>query len=202
MTSSLPVAFYLKELSGEPARRGGRQMALGGESGSDIEVQIEEAHARGILEARAEAQVELDVAITKQAAEFDKKLATERQRWAAEQGERLAELIASELEKIEQRVSDCVSRILQPLLAEQIRSRAVDELARSLGAMLSKGEFAKITISGPQDLLSAMEARLDGSQAGLSFEVADGVELSVSADDTILETRIGSWGETIKGNGK
>jgi hypothetical protein len=202
MTSSLPVAFYLKELSGEPARRGGRQMALGGESASDVEMQIGEAHARGILEARAEAQVELDVAITKQAAEFDKKLATERQRWAAEQGERLAELIASELEQIEQRVSDCVSRILQPLLAEQIRGRAVDELARSLGAMLSKGEFAKITISGPQDLLSAMEARLDGSQAGLSFEVADGVELSVSADDTILETRIGSWGETIKGNAK
>jgi hypothetical protein len=200
MTSALPVAFYLKELSGEPARRGGRALALGGEGASDIEVQISEAHARGILEASAEAQVELDAAITKQAAEFDKKLATERQRWAAEQGERLAEMIASRLGEIERGVADCVSRILQPILVEQIRAKAVEELSRSLGTMLSKGEFAKITISGPQDLLSAIEARVAANHPGLSFEVAEGVELTVVADDTILETRMGSWGEAIKGN--
>jgi len=200
MTSALPVAFYLKELSGEPARRGGRPLALGGEGASDIEVQISEAHARGILEARAEAQVEIDAAITKQAAEFDKKLATERQRWAAEQGERLAEMIALRLGEIEQGVAGCVSRILQPFLVERIRAKAVEELSRSLGAMLSKGEFAKITISGPQDLLSAIEARVAANHPGLSFEAAEGVELTVVADDTILETRMGSWGEAIEGN--
>ena len=54
MTGAHPVAFYLKELSGEPARRGGRALALGPEGTSDLETQLSEAHTRGVLEAEVE----------------------------------------------------------------------------------------------------------------------------------------------------
>jgi len=200
MTTALPVAFYLKELSGEPARRGARPPA-GADGTSDLEVQINEAHARGILEARAAAQVELDAALAKQAASFDAKLVAERKKWAAVQSVALADQIAARMLDIETQVSDCVSRLLEPLLAEQIRSKAVQELEAALRGMLTKGEYAKITISGPEDLVSTMETRLGESHHGLSFVASDSIDLSVIADDTILETRISAWIDAIKEDG-
>ena len=195
--TALPVAFYLKELSGEPSRRRGVPQ---GETASDIELQVSEAHARGILEARAEAQVELDVALAKQAAEFESRLAAEREAWVAEQGSRLAQLVAAQLEDIEQRISQRVSLVLQPFIGEEIRDKAVRELSEVLDGMLAKGDYAKISVSGPQDLVAAMETRLGGSHPGISFLPGEAVDVVVVADETILETRIGAWVAAIEGD--
>ncbi len=199
MTTALPVAYYLTELSGEPSRRGARGVpGFGADGAPDVELQVSEAHARGILEGRAAAQAEQDAAIAGLTASFEQKIAAERQRWVAEQGAHLGEMIATAIEGIEQRVAEVVSQILKPILSEQVRVRAVDELSQTLNAMLTKGEYAKITVSGPQDLLSTMEARL-GSHAGLSFVASEGVDVTVSADETILETRFGAWADAIEG---
>ncbi len=201
MTTALPVAYYLSELSGEPPRRGAKELyARDAEASSNIEMQIAEAHARGILEARAAAQVENDAALAKQAAAFDRKLAAERERWSAEQGAALGQMITTALADIEQGISEQVGRILMPLLGEEARKRAVMLLAQSLGGMLGKGDYAKVTISGPQDLLSAVEDRLGTAHAGVTFVAAEGCDLSVVADTTILETRIRAWADAIEGD--
>jgi hypothetical protein len=197
--TALPVAFYLKELSGETSRRRGGAMLGAGEA-SDLDFQIKEAHARGVLEGRAAAQAENDAAAAQQAAAFEQRLASERQRWASEQGERLGTLIGAALEDIERRVSDIVSETLKPVLHEEVRAKAVAELARTLNGMLSKGAYAKITISGPADLLDGVKTRLAGDHGGVSFVVAEGVDISVNADETILATQIGAWAEAIGGS--
>lgn len=198
--TALPVAYYLKELSGEPSRRGGRGLAmLGSSEESEVELQIGEAHARGVLEGRAAAQVDHDAAFAAQAAAFERKLAAERQSWAADQGGRLGELIAIAFDDLELRVSTLMSEVLKPVLTEQIRAKAVETLSQSLNDMLTKGDYAKIAVSGPADLLSALERRFAASHPGLSFVVAEGADVTVSADETILETRIGAWINSIEG---
>jgi hypothetical protein len=197
--TALPVAHYLHELSGESSRRG--RTYSGGVGDSDIENRIGEAHARGVLEGRAAALVDQDQALARQQAAFDQKLAAERQKWAAEQGVILGELLVTQLRDIEDRIAGQVSRVLKPVVADHVRGRAVDELARMLEGMLAKGDYAKVTVSGPEDLLAPVEARLSGLAAGVSFLPADGVDLVVSADETILETRIGSWVQAINGDG-
>jgi hypothetical protein len=201
--TALPVAFYLKELSGETSRRGGRGFGtLGPGEASDLDVRLDDAHARGVLEGRAAAQVEHAAAAAAQEALFEQRLVSERQTWAAEHGGLLAEQIAAAFEEIEHRVANQVSEILKPVLSEQVRLKAVEELARSLNGMLAKGEYAKVTISGPADLLARMEERLaGGGHGGLSFAAAEGADITVSADDTILATRIGSWADVIAGAG-
>lgn len=199
MTSAHPVAYYLRELSGEPSRRGPRGLLAGGEGASDLEVQIAEAHARGVLEGQAAGQIALEEAARKQAAALEQALAAERQRWSAEQGALLGALIASTLGDIEQRISDCVAHILQPMLGEQVRAKATGELTRLVNDMLGKGECGKITISGPQDLLAAVEAQLTGLGEGVAFVVAETADMSVSVGDTIMETRIGAWADAIRG---
>jgi len=198
--TALPVAYYLKELSGEPSRRGGRAAGIfGSEEAADIDFQLKEAHQRGLAEGRAQAQAEHEAALAAQAASFEEKLAAERQRWAVEQGTHLGERIAASIDDLEQRVADAVSEVLKPVLREEIRLKAVEELSRTLESLLSKGDYSKIAISGPADLIAAMQARLAGNDAGLSFVAADGADITVSADETILATRIGAWADAIAG---
>lgn len=197
--TALPVAYYLKELSGEVSRRGGRSLAALGQDGtSDLEAQIGEAHARGVLEGRAGAQTEFGAAAVAQAATFEQRLAVERETWAAVEGARLGAAIRAGLEDIEQRISGIVSEVLKPFLGDQVRAKAALELSQALKGMLSKGDYAKITVSGPADLLNAVEQQLSG-QSGVSFVAADGADLTVSADETILATRIGAWVHAIEG---
>lgn len=197
--TALPVAYYLKELSGEPSRRGRGAGAFGSEEASDIDFQIKEAHQRGLVEGRAAAQAEHEAAVAALAASFEEKLAAERQKWAAEQGAHLGERIAASIEDLEQRIADAVSEILKPVLREEVRVKAVEELSRTLETLLSKGDYAKIVVSGPADLIAAMEARLAGDDASLSFVAAEGADINVSADETILATRIGAWADAIAG---
>lgn len=195
--TALPVAYYLKELNGDPSRRARGLAAVG--DGSDLELQIADAHARGVLEGRASAQAEHEAVAAAQAASFEQRLASERQKWADEQGAHLAQQIATAFADLERRISDLVSEALKPVLSEQIRIRAVADLSRVLDGLLSKGDYAKVTVSGPADLLAAMKARLAGGHSGLSFVETEGADITVRADETILATRVGAWADVIAG---
>lgn len=199
MTSTHPVAFYLKELAGEPARRGGRRLALGEEGGAEAELQIEDAHARGVLEGRAAAQVEQDAALAKLQADFDKKLSAERQRWSREEGARIGKALETSLADLEARVAETVGQILKPLMQAEIRKKAVQELRGALADLLSQGDYAKITVSGPEDLLAAIEAGVGARHEGITFVAAETGDLIVRADDAIVETRIKAWATAIEG---
>lgn len=201
--SALPVARYLKELSGDGSRRSERLFAPPGvEDAADVELRISEAHARGMAEGRAAAEAEFAAAAAAQAAGFEDKLAAERERWAVEQGAALGERCASAFDEMERRLAHTLGELLKPVLSESIRSRAMDELAAVLHGMLSKGEYATVVVSGPPDLLATMEARLAGSHPGMSFVPSDGMDVSVSIDETILETRIAAWIGTLTGEGQ
>lgn len=194
MTQALPVAFYLNDVDGETARRG-----IGGHPGgsSDVATRIADAHARGVLEARASAQVELDAAIARERAAQEQMVVAERQRWAAAEAGRLADLLAAGLGNVERRVAEQVARILKPMLAGHVRARAVDQLAMHLNDLLSKGESVSISISGPQDLVSVLQTRLPSDANGVVVTPSEAPDLIVTIDETILEARLGAWAQAI-----
>ena len=72
------------------------------------------------------------------------------------------------------------------------------ESVSTFDALLVKGEYSKITVTGPEDMIGVLKARLEGRADAVAFLVSEhATDISVSADDTILETRIGSWLEAI-----
>jgi uncharacterized protein YicC (UPF0701 family) len=129
---------------------------------SDLDVQIAEAHARGVLEARAAALMDQDAALAKQQAAFDQKLAAERLRWTAEEGTKIASALSDTLADVERRIADSVDQILKPLIFERVREKAMHELRDALAGLLAQGTFAKITVSGPQDLVAQIETEFGG----------------------------------------
>jgi hypothetical protein len=199
MTNTLPVAYYLNDVDGEPPRLGPRGISAFGNA-SEIEARIADAHARGLLESQAAAQVEMDLALARQAAEFAQALKKAREQWAENESGRLSGLVEDALAGIEQRIADQVARCLKPVLTDGIRDKAVSQLSSTLGDLLRKGEYVAISISGSEDLLASLKTKLGVEKSGLVFTPSDSTDLAVSADETILETRIAAWAAEIHGD--
>jgi hypothetical protein len=195
--SASPVAHYLRDLNGDLPRGAASRLA-GRDVESDTEQRLEEAYIRGVLEGRAAAQAEYGAQLQQQSEAAENRLKSERERWVSDEGNRLSALIGASLEGIGTRVAGQVARILRPFLREQARERAMAELVSTLDALLMKGEFSKITILGPEDLIGVLKISLGSRADGMAFLISESAcDVSVTADDTILETRIGRWVDAI-----
>lgn len=199
MTAASPVRHYLTEISGDVGRQSSDGGRFGRGAGADAELRIEEARTRGMVDGRAAAEAEYAASLAAREALFEERLAAERQKWAADEGARLGELLASTLLDIERRISEQVGRILRPVFGEEVRRAAVSALALTLRDMVAKGAYARIAVSGPSDLLAALQAGLGDEQGGVSFVVSERADIVVNADDTVLETRIGAWAKFLEG---
>jgi hypothetical protein len=191
--SALPVAHVLRDLESDSglAKKSRALPDLPFVAGKrDAESRIEEARTRGVAEGRG---------FGAQEAAFEQKFSIERQKWASEQGERLSNLIKSEVSDFELRIADKLAKILKPVLAQEVRRRAVSELVELLEGLLSKGEIARLAVSGPEDLLAMLRTQLDGKIASVSYVASAACDLRITADETIFETRIGDWMRAIAG---
>jgi hypothetical protein len=196
----LPLAQYLRELSPDTARKKSAKGLSDFDLGAtELERRIEEARMLGVLEGRAAVQAEFDARMKSQVSELEKKFAQERARWARDEGERLGTRLLASIEGLKAYISNTVASVLRPVLAEEVRRRAVGELTTTLDKMLSGGELGKITISGPRDLIEPMRAHLGGKASNVTYVTAEGCDLAVQANETVLETRIGAWVAAIQG---
>ena len=80
--TSFPIGQFLQNVSGEVVRRAPKiPHSSGVEAGvtSEVERRIADAHALGVLEGRAEAQVEFAAQSAAERREFERKFAAERE---------------------------------------------------------------------------------------------------------------------------
>ena len=68
----------------------------------------------------------------------------------------------------------------------------MDELVATIETIVSRDEIAKIEVSGPDDLLGVLRARLAG-KVSATFVAHDVCDVRVSIEQTTLETRLGAW---------
>jgi len=198
--TTLPLAQYLRELSPDLARKKGVKGLSSFDLGAtELERRLEEARMLGVLEGRAAVQAEFDARMKSQVSELEQKFAQERARWARDEGERLGTLLHVSIEGVKAYISDTVASVLKPVLTEGVKRRAVGELMAALDKMLSGGELGRITITGPQDLIEPMRGHLDGKALNVTYVTAEGCDLAVQANETVLETRIGAWVAAIQG---
>ncbi|MEQ8448956.1 MAG: hypothetical protein RIB97_04645 [Nitratireductor sp.] len=131
-------------------------------------------------------------------------LEAERDRHAAEVaalqagiGEQLGTAIRDRFEAAEKRLLDLtaevVSRVLGPVLAEDLQHRSVARLAEIISAAIRDTETAKIRVHGPMSLYQALETALGDQAALLEFTESNGLDLSVDLDGSVYETRLSEW---------
>jgi hypothetical protein len=162
-------------------------------SGPDIEALLAEERAR----------TEKEVA-ERLAAEHEAALAALRETHAAEiadierrHGEEAGAHIEAGLGDIETRVGEIVTgtvaRILGPIMSEEVLKRGIDELAKAIGEALDDADAVTIRVSGPLSLFSALTERLGEKSKHLRHREADGVDLTVDVNGSLIETRLTEW---------
>ena len=165
----------------------------------DVAARLDEAFARGEAAARIIADAEHDRKLAEAIARAEAQHAAERALWTGEQADALAARLSAAVQALEARIADMVGRVLTPFLTAELRSRSVEALAESIGALLSGGNHPALCISGPDDLLSALRERLGVGPVAVDWQPNGQVEVTVTAEDSVIETEIQSWIDRFSG---
>ncbi|CAN5118451.1 hypothetical protein BH10PSE7_BH10PSE7_30870 [soil metagenome] len=186
---AIPLARYLTDFTPKgPANASTPPAPLMRDHAEDRADALRQGRAEGLAEARAE----FEALQWQSDAQFESRLAAERQAWAAGEGAALAAGITAGLQQIETDIAASVSRLLIPVLVQDARQKTIDHLTAALLQIRSRKPGIAFRIRGPQDLLDAMQAALGGDIAA-EYQVSEGAELHVEADGALIETCLGAW---------
>ena len=112
-------------------------------------------------------------------------------------GAEMGAAIASACEVLEQRFSESVTapvtRILARLMTQDLSRRSVASLQAMIAEAMRDRGSVRIVVSGPAPLCEGVGAALGERAASVEFRECEGLDLAVSVDGGLLETRIGEW---------
>ena len=127
--------------------------------------------------------------------------AEDRIRWAQEEGSALAEGFRKATAEIEEHLIGAVAAVLEPLMANVVRSVALRELRQAIATLTTGGSTAKIEVAGPEDLVEALRSALGEAE---TFEIAwvpsQDAEVTVTADNSTIRTRLVEWAASFEGS--
>jgi hypothetical protein len=159
--------------------------------------QLDEAQARGRTEGHATAAAEFDLKLADEQASVEAQMAAARQAWLAEEGERLSTAMAAAFGELEAGIAGSVARILERFLAAALRDQVLAELTETLSGLLA-GEHKLLKVSGPEAFLKVLRQRLGPDRASIEYLPADGLDVSVVADHTVIETRLQAFLDRLR----
>lgn len=159
----------------------------------DYTAQIEAAREAGKAEGHEAAFAQFAEELETERQTHQEQLATARQSWLVDEGERLQFALSSSLTEIETRIAQSLSNVLMPFIADQLRKQMVAELIEKIYTLIGSDEAISIKITGPADLLDVLRAKLAAERASITYEVTDSVDVSVKADQTTIETQLSAW---------
>ncbi len=158
-----------------------------------------------VAEAVAKAEAELTERLEER---FAANLAADREtheeeleRLRRETGERAGALIDEQLAAIEDRLtsytSDVVARLLGPVLTASLQQKAVENLSGIIGEAIRESGAVRIRVRGPLSLFEALEGAVGEHSGRLEYTETDGFDLEVSIDESLYETRLSEWSQSL-----
>ena len=89
-------------------------------------------------------------------------------------------------------IADVVARILRPLVGQKLAEEALAKLAQEIDKLLSSEDAIHLKISGPADLVFELRKNIPPN-AIVTVLTGDKPEVTVIANKTVIETRLGEW---------
>lgn len=164
----------------------------------DIEARIEEALERGRQEGLAAARAESAAALAQQRGLSAERESAARLAWQANEYAQFAGKIDFALGAIEEKLAQSVARILKPFLIEEQVKKVTRTLSENLSRILSKDAPPVLKIAGPEALLNLLRDKLSSHPVEVEYVQADGLDVTVEANQTILKTQLQAWIDHIQ----
>ena len=113
-----------------------------------------------------------------------------------------AEMLATKLPEVIQRMSLAVSEqaamALAPVIGEALAEKAVKDLADLLEVAITSGEAGTITVKGPRLLFEKLQAEMSEHTGFLRHTESDDLDLTAEFGDAALVTRISAFTASLK----
>jgi hypothetical protein len=154
-----------------------------------IEAARESGRAEGLEAAREEFAAELEKALRL----HHEQLEAARRKWLDEEGGTLRASLAAGLAEIEVRLAQGLSKVLTPFIIDALRKQMIEELTETIAVLIGTNETIAIKVNGPADLLDILRDNLAESPASIEYEVSESVDVSVRAEQTMIETQLSAW---------
>ncbi|WP_150117374.1 hypothetical protein [Microvirga vignae] len=158
---------------------------------------IRSAEARVRAEEREAARQQLKEALDAEREKHCEELAVQRALWVDQEAAKLSAQIIGSLGNLERILSDRVARILAPIIPEALQQKALVEFNEILGTILSGEISTVLKVTGPEDMLKAIQTRF-ALHDGVEFAPSDDVEVTLVAGDTTIQTQLSSWSIRLK----
>jgi len=165
---------------------------------AEIEARIAEAYERGRADGAEAARIE-------DAETFEREIAGERERATVAQLDfelneyaKLADVVSSGLQEIEQRIAEAVARIVGPLISRAAADKVIDGLCDDLARLrVGGGGPAMIKIRGPERVLAKLRERVAYLSVEVEFVAEHGVEVTIEAGETTIQSQLQPWADLI-----
>ncbi|MET3661946.1 hypothetical protein [Aquamicrobium ahrensii] len=155
--------------------------------------------------ARAETALEARLAEAHQA-----QLAAEREAAASDAqalmesfGSNIGALISGRLEQLQQQLCETMeaaaARTIGGVLSDTLRERSLAALADTIASTLDEPDAIRMKVQGPAHLFEALCTALGDHAGQLDFVETPGFDLTISVNETVIETRMGEWSAALSG---
>jgi hypothetical protein len=164
---------------------------------------IEDAYARGQIDATAKLEAEFEVRLDTGTAQLRRQLEAEFAHRSDEHSAQLAKSFAAMLQAslagLEKALTEKIAGVLKPLVLNAAEKAAVMEIVRGMGNLREDG-LTKVRVMGPVGLIEALTSALPS----LKFETAPSqdIELNIRIDETEFTTRLAHWRQSHFGAGQ
>ena len=157
----------------------------------DLEARLDSARFNAKAEAAATFETKLERLETEHQTTLNDALKGARQDWVVQEANRLDGCLDGAFAALASTLHDRLANVLQPILKAALVDRTVGSFAEALDQLLADPARALITVRGPRDLLDALQAKR-GAPARVAFEATETVEISMTAADAYVESRLGA----------
>ena len=168
----------------------------------NIEAELAEAAERGRQEGLEAARAEYAAAVAAERKSWEDGEAARRIVWQAGEYARFAEKIEHALKAVEDRVAQAVARILKPLVNEERAKQITESLSENLSKILSRDAPALLKITGPEALLSALRDKMSAYAVKVEYIASAGADVTVEANQTIIQSQLQVWIDHIASIGE
>ena len=166
----------------------------------DIAAIRAQARAEGEAAARAEMsdqhELDLQAAQNRHAAEIAE-IKAELEMLAAQT---IPEAIAARSSEIAELIAGDVEAVLAPLIDEVIRARIIAGLANEIRTLLELDNATRISVSGPEGVITALREIIGPDSDRLVIGKTDGVDIEVEVDRTRFVSRVSEWKNALAEN--
>jgi hypothetical protein len=169
---------------------------------ADIDARVEEALERGKLEGLAAGRAEAAANLALERADWEEQESERRAAWQANDYAQLAGKIERAMTEVEDRLAGAVARILKPFLIEERVKRITESLSENLSTILSRDSPPVLKITGPEALLSVLRDQMSSHAVAVEYVAADGLDVTVEANQTIIKSQLQAWIDHIESIGE